>query len=142
MTTTTTRPVFHTLALGAALALLGATAAMARPAEPALAEAQARYQKEMASCSNGSSNQDKATCQREARNALAEFKRGQLDNGDARFRKNARQRCDALQGDDRAACLSRARGEGAVSGSVAGGGLLRESVTVVPASPVPQPAKP
>ena len=122
---------FRTLSLCAALC--GASAwAMPDPVAP---DAQARFNKEMAVCKEGRSNQDQATCEREARNALADAKKGVLDNGDARFRKNARARCEALQGDDRKDCLSRARGEGAVEGSVAAGGTLTETTTIVPAKP-------
>ena len=73
-----------------------------------------------------------STCRREARNALTEARRGRLNNAADPAGQNAMQRCDVHQGDDRSACEARMRGEGRVEGSVSGGGVLRESVTVVP----------
>lgn len=100
----------------------------------ASAEAQARYRQEMAVCNSGQSHQDAATCRTEARNALAEARRGGLTDAPAtQYQANATQRCGLLQGDDRGACMARMRGEGRSDGSVTGGGILRESVTVVPA---------
>ena len=53
------------------------------------------------------------------------------------LQRNTQLRCEPLTGDDRAACMARMRGEGTVSGGVAGGGILRELITieVVPAHP-------
>ena len=118
---------------GAAVALLlCATQAIAAGAN-ASAEALARYRAEMAVCASGQSNQDRPTCQTEARNALAEARRGGLSVGsDASYSMNANQRCAAHTGIDRTACEARMRGEGRFSGSVGAGGILRESVTVVP----------
>lgn len=117
--------------------LLCGSAAMALPmpvTSQGLAEAEARFRQEMSVCNTGRSSQDLATCQREARNALAEYKRGRLDTS-GNLNANARQRCEALEGDDRRDCLSRARGEGLQEGSVAGGGILRETITtIVPGS--------
>jgi hypothetical protein len=122
----------HHIALVTAGSLLCAFAALA--ATPAaLTEAQARYRQEMALCNSGQSNQDIATCREEAQHALAEARRGGLDDVPSQYEKNAVQRCEALKGDDRSDCVARMRGEGSVEGSVAGGGILRQSVTVVPA---------
>ena len=41
------------------------------------------------------------------------------------------ERCDPLGGEEKAACQARALGYGNTSGSVAGGGVLREVETVV-----------
>lgn len=43
-------------------------------------------------------------------------------------------RCDVLAGDGKSACQGRMMGRGVASGSVAGGGLLRGTQTVVPAN--------
>lgn len=123
--------LFRKRALVAAGTLLCATAALAANAA-ALADAQARYRQDMAVCNSGKSNQDPATCRREAKNALAEARRGGLNDAPDQYPQNTLRRCDAHQGDDRTACEARMRGEGRVEGSVAGGGILRESVTVVP----------
>lgn len=95
-----------------------------------LPETHTQYRQEMAACTNGQSHQDPATCSLEARNALAEAQRGGLSSAAG---QSVTQRCEALQGDERADCLARMRGQGKVEGSVEGGGVLRETVTIVPA---------
>ncbi|MEO7339093.1 MAG: hypothetical protein ABIV63_21160, partial [Caldimonas sp.] len=58
------------------------------------------------------------------------------------LRRNAKDRCDALSGDERSDCVARMKGEGTTSGSVAGGGILREKRTIVQGAPVVvQPAQ-
>ena len=96
-------------------------------------EAQARFRQDMAACNSGQSNQDPATCRLEARNALADAKRGSLNDAPGKYTSNALQRCNALQGNNRSDCESRMRGEGRSEGSVSSGGIIRETVTVVPA---------
>ena len=119
------------LAAAAVSTILCASAALA--ANPrAVAEAQARYRQDLAVCNSGQSNQDRATCRREARNALVEARRGGLNDAPGQYQQNALQRCGALKGDDRTDCEARMRGEGSSEGSVGGGGILRQSVTVVP----------
>ena len=121
----------HQLALATVAGLLCASAALA--ATPgAAAEAQARYRQDMAVCNSGQSNQDSATCRLEARNALAAAKRGELDDTPGVYQQNAMQRCAAHQGADRSDCEARMRGQGNVQGSVANGGILRESITIIP----------
>ncbi len=107
-------------------------AAGAAAASPS-SEAQARFRADMALCNSGQSHQDAATCRTEARNALAEARRGGLTAAPGQYQPNALQRCGALKAEDRTDCEARVRGEGSASGSVAGGGILRETVTVVPA---------
>ena len=96
-------------------------------------EAQARYRQDMAVCSSGQSNQDRATCRLEAKNALAEAKRGALNDAPNQYQLNALQRCSAHTGDDQRACEARMTGHGSTEGSAAAGGVLRQSVTVTPA---------
>lgn len=103
----------------------------------ALAEtAQATYQRERAACLSGQTHQDRATCLKEASAALAESRRGGLT---AASGLNA-ERCNALDGSDRAACVARMNGAGVVKGSVEGGGLYRELTVreVMPAGSPPQ----
>lgn len=88
-------------------------------------------QKEREACMTGRSQQDQATCLREANNAAAEKRSGKLDNSGAQFQANARQRCEVLTGEDRTACEARVMGYGSTEGSVAGGGVIREVETVV-----------
>ena len=114
-----------------------AGAAPAEPVAPAVqgshADPQARYERERAACLSGQSQQDRSTCLREAGAALQAARRGELASGAGELARNARERCKVLAGAERSDCLARMRGEGTVSGSVEGGGILREKVTVVPA---------
>jgi hypothetical protein len=113
-------------------ALLAVTAATAQVATGTTGiDASGNYQQEVQACMTGKTQQDQATCLTEARNAQADKKRGVLDNAGATFEANARARCDALAGEDKAACQARIMGFGSTTGSVAGGGLLREVETVV-----------
>ena len=89
------------------------------------------YRHEVQSCLSGRTQQDQATCLQEARNARADKQRGLLDNADARYDANAVARCDVLMGEEKAACQARVMGYGSATGSVAGGGVLREVETVV-----------
>jgi len=127
------------LAVGVGCALQGAWAADGSGLSDG--DAQARYQRERAACMAGqTTNEDRATCLKEAGAALAEARKGNLENGNGQLRKNAKERCNVLAGDERADCIARMNGEGTVSGSVGGGGLLREKVTIVPGAPATQRA--
>jgi hypothetical protein len=113
-------------------ALLAVTAATAQVATGTTGiDASGNYQQEVQACMSGRTQEDQATCLREARNAQAEKKRGALDNAGGQFQANAAARCNVLTGEDKAACQARMMGFGDTSGSVAGGGLLREVETVV-----------
>ena len=113
-------------------ALLAVTAATAQVATGTTGiDASGSYQSEVNACLTGKTQQDQATCLREARNAQADKKRGVLDNAGAQFDANAATRCDALAGEDKAACQARVMGYGNTTGSVAAGGVLREVETVV-----------
>ena len=113
-------------------ALLAVTAATAQVATGTTGiDASGNYRQEVRACMSGQTQQDQATCLREARNAQGDKKRGVLDNAGGRFEANAAVRCDVLTGEDKAACQARVMGFGHTSGSVAGGGLLREVETVV-----------
>lgn len=114
------------LALLVTSAAFFATSAMAAGNS---SDANARYQAERTVCNEGQSNQDRATCLKEAGAALGESKKGQLGNGqDAAYNQNALARCNALPVDERAACQRRMEGEGTTSGSVRDGGVVRELV--------------
>jgi hypothetical protein len=114
------------------VALLAVTAATAQVATGTTGiDATGSYQSEVNACMSGRTQQDQATCLKEARNAQADKKRGVLDNAGGKFETNASARCDVLQGEDKAACQARVMGYGSTSGSVAAGGLLREVETVV-----------
>jgi hypothetical protein len=113
------------------VALLAMTAATAQVATGATGiDATGDYRHEVQSCLSGRTQQDQATCLQEARNARADKQRGLLDSG-ARYEANAAARCDVLMGEEKAACQARVVGYGSATGSVAGGGVLREVETVV-----------
>lgn len=95
----------------------------------------ATYRADRAICMSGQSNQDRATCLKEAGAARSVGRRHQLDDRQGSYRQNALARCSALPADDRNDCQRRIDGDGKVSGSVRGGGLIREVTTVVPATP-------
>lgn len=85
--------------------------------------------------------QDKAACQREAGAAKQEAARGGLTSpAPSSQEANALARCQGLAGGDKADCEARMRGDAnsSSSGSVMGGGVIRETVTPVPA---PAPSK-
>jgi hypothetical protein len=113
-------------------ALLAMTAATAQVATGTTGiDASGNYRQEVQACLSGKTQEDQATCLREARNAQADKKRGVLDNAGANFQANAVARCEVLAGEDKAACQARMMGYGSTTGSVAGGGVLREVETVV-----------
>lgn len=124
-----------------ASAMVALSAGAAIAAVPAAADAQARYEQERARCLSGESGQARSTCLKEAGAALAEARRGRLNDGDAKYRQNARERCAVLSGDERRDCVARAEGRSTtVSGSVKGGGILRETVTTRVEPPPAMPA--
>ncbi|MDP2065538.1 MAG: hypothetical protein Q8K38_06145 [Burkholderiaceae bacterium] len=125
--------LMRTVALVATSAVLLAGPAWAADG-PAAADAQARFQSDMALCNSGRSNQGAATCRIEAKSALAAARRGNLNDAPGQYERNALKRCDVFDGSDRTDCVARMRGEGAsTQGSAQGGGILRMGVTVVPA---------
>jgi hypothetical protein len=96
----------------------------------ALSEARATHKADRAHCMSGRSNQDRATCLKEADAAYAEARRGNLPGtGKTELERNATQRCDAQPAADRAACVERILRPGASRGSAADGGIIRRSVT-------------
>lgn len=138
MSTNTTRfavaPGHHfkrkaSLLLTTAALLIGASLnAYAAEHTNNFSDANARYQSERAVCMTGQSNQDRATCLKEAGAALKEAKMGRLSSDQSAFKQNALLRCNALPADERAACQRRIEGDGTTTGSVRDGGLLRELV--------------
>ena len=116
-------------------ALLAVSAATAQIATGTTGiDASGNTQREKAACHSGMTQQDYVTCMREATNAAAEKRSGKLDNAGAQFQANALKRCDVLKGEDQIACQARMLGYGSTSGSVAGGGVVRQVETVtVPA---------
>ena len=103
----------------AAIALTATAAAVA-----GTSQAQRQYQRDRAACMSGASNQDRATCLKEAGAALAEAKRGGLGSGD--LARNRTARCDGLPAADRDDCILRMNA-GTTTGSSQQGGILREA---------------
>ncbi len=116
------------------VAVTAATAQVAHGDTSALDDS-GNYREEVQACREGRTAEDRSTCLREARNAAADKRRGVLSNqGD--FQANALARCDAHRvAIDKEACRERVLGEGGLSGSVAGGGLLRELEVTLPQQP-------
>lgn len=113
-------------ALTAALLVAASTTAMAQTPS---SDARARYEQERQACQTHNTQDSLATCMREATNALDASRKGQLSDPGPFAIANATQRCEAFQNaQDRSECVRRVE-NGPASGSVPGGGVLRESVT-------------
>ena len=99
--------------------------------------ARALYLKEKAVCVEGRSNQDRATCLKEADNAYDEARRRPSSTPDAAtLERNAVERCARVKAEDRLDCRRLALGQGKNSGSVEGGGVIKQITTVEPTSPI------
>jgi hypothetical protein len=122
---------FGHLLLGAVAALMLFSSAQAAGSISS-SQAQANYAREIAVCNSGQSNQTLETCRREAGSALAEAKRGQLNDAPDQYQTNALRRCETHTGDDRQACEARILGQGDITSGTQAGGVLRKSITVTP----------
>ena len=111
---------------------LGAATAQVASAQSSGIDSSGSYVQERAACVTGNTQQDSATCLREAANAAADKRKGEITAApQPQLVANAMQRCEALGGEDHAACAARVLGYGNASGSVAGGGVIKEVETVV-----------
>lgn len=135
---TTVAAVFSTFSVGA----ISANA-------PAPTAAEQRYTQDRADCLAGKTAEGQKTCLKEAGAALQASRAHDLKSpSGTQVAVNERKRCDALSGDDKTDCIKRAAGiDTTVSGSVAAGGELKETVTVIPgtdgaAGPATLPPKP
>ena len=124
--TATVAAVCSTFSVGA----ISANATASTPAD-------ARYQQERADCLSGNTAEGRQTCLKEAGAARqAARKRDLTTPTAAQIAANERKRCEPLKSDDKSACLKRADGvDTTTSGNVAGGGDIKETVTVVPGAP-------
>jgi hypothetical protein len=122
----TVAAVFSTFSVGA----ISANAPAQTPAEQ-------RYTQEHADCMAGKTAESQKTCLKEAGAALQASRAHDLKTpSSAQMAANERKRCETLSGGDKADCLKRAAGvDTTVSGSVAAGGDLKETVTVIPGTP-------
>jgi hypothetical protein len=139
----TRRPTWPALALAMLLA---------SPLGSALAEGQqssveARYQRDRQACmaNVGASAESRQACLREAGAVRQAAQRGTMasDVSADELQRNALARCEVHQDPvDRAACQRMTAGEGASQGSVESGGILRETITVMPPPPPVTPEAP
>ena len=122
----TVAAVCSTFSIGA----ISANAATPSPAEQ-------RYQQDRANCQAGKTAEGRKTCLVEAAAALqAARKHGLTTPTPDQVAANERKRCEAQSAADKQDCLKRAAGiDTTVSGSVAGGGDIKETVTVIPGTP-------
>jgi hypothetical protein len=130
----------HTARLRKSLSSFGAASLLAITATAQVAtgtsadtgiDTSGNYRQEVQACMSGQTQEARDTCLLEARNARAARQQGQLDSAGKDLSTNALARCEPLSGQDKAACQARVMGYGESSGSVAGGGVLREVETVV-----------
>lgn len=105
---------------------------------------QSTYEQDRAACMRSDSQHERTSCLREA-GAVRAQGAGKMpmagDTPESRM-QNAMKRCVELPPESKATCERMVRGEGSVSGSVAGDGQIRELVTPVPAVPPMQPMPP
>jgi len=100
-----------------------------------------RFEADRHACLSGESGQALEPCMKEARAVLAQRPGASPSVSPEQLQRSSLMRCEALTGEDRAACMARMHGEGTISGSVAGGGVLRELVTTqVMPNPPQKPA--
>lgn len=124
----------HFFGLAALLAMSAATAQVA-PLDNTGLDASGKAKSELAACNSGKTRQDRDACLKEVRNANSEKRAGTLRNG-GDYAANAMQRCEVFKDSENlAACRARIEAEVKLEGSVAGGGVLRQQETVVPAKP-------
>ena len=124
-----------------ALSLASLSALAAPPSDER--RLRAVYERELAVCRDGRSNQSLETCLTEAHNAHAAARRGGLSSeGAAQLASNALRRCEPLPAQQRSACVARMQGQGSVSGSVAAGGIARELLIRDPEAAASSPPRP
>ncbi len=115
-------------------------------AGPDKAAIEAVYQRDRAACQALSPTQDRTSCLRDAGAHRAQALRSGIRGSTSpqELERNALQRCQRHTGEQRTICERMARGEGSVSGSVQGGGTIRELVTqeTLPVPPPPPPQAP
>ena len=102
---------------------------------------EAAYKSDRAACQALSPTQDRTACLRDAgAHRDQALRQGVRSTSPQELERNALQRCKTQPPADQARCERMARGEGNVSGSVSGGGTIRELVTQEPVPPSPPTA--
>jgi hypothetical protein len=129
MTTSTTARLSYRGSLATAFLVLVSLG----QAFPALAQDKSERQKTFASdrqaCKDGKSGQELGPCMKEAGAVLNERDASTASVSPEQLQRNRLMRCEAFKGDDHSDCIARTQGLGTTSGSVGGGGILRELVT-------------
>ena len=112
-------------------------------AAAAAKDAETSYQAARALCLSGNSQQDRATCLKEAGAVRAERRNGRADKSESvtTLQANALKRCEVQPPKERGDCERLARGEGSQGGTIEGGGVIKEIVTRVPAVEPPAAVK-
>lgn len=126
------RQVLAIFALSAGLFSAGAFAANGSGSN---ADIEAKYRQDIERCNAGQTNQDIATCKREAGAALQEARRKRLlTHRDESLQSNSTARCQALPSGDRDDCMLQMsqNSNTTIQGSVAGGGILRTTTITIP----------
>lgn len=121
------------LRAAAAFTMASLVGAAALAAGAKVSEAQQQYNEDRAKCMRGETNQDRATCLKEAGAALQESKSRNLATArGGELARNRLKRCEQLPTPDREECVARMN-KGTASGSAQQGGIVREHVS--PAKP-------
>jgi len=126
------RYILAICALGAGLLSGGAFAA-----NGSTADIEAQYRQDIERCNTGQTNQDVATCKREAGAALQEARRQRLlTHQEQSIDSNTTARCQALPTNLRDDCMLQMSQSAntTIQGSVGGGGILRTTEITIPGS--------
>ena len=120
------------MALHRFTALLPAALLLCAGAAQAANEVRSQYSSDRAAFASVPA-ESRAACVREAGAAAQAARTGQLSSSDTSiYERNALARCEAFKTpQDRSDCEARVRSSATVSGSVEGGGVLREATTPV-----------
>lgn len=132
----------HMLAVGAAM--LVASVASAQSVGGTQSSIEAKYQRDRAACMSSDSQHERSSCLREAGAVRAQARRGSSQGGESQemLTRNALERCKRQPPEQQVICERMVRGEGSTTGSVEGGGMIRELTIMEPASSVsPPPAQ-
>lgn len=125
-----TRKAVSYFSVSALFAVAAATAQIGIVGDTGI-DTSGNYEQERAWCMANTQGDERVTCLKSSAAAQAERRQGTLDNNGGNFGANAMLRCDALEGADRSACKARVMGYGSASGSVQGGGIIKQIETVV-----------
>tara|TARA_R110001599_G_scaffold64023_3_gene179313 strand:- start:974691 stop:975173 length:483 start_codon:yes stop_codon:yes gene_type:complete len=125
------RQAARSLLAGACAVLLSFSAQVSFAADTA----SSTYQQDRKFCMSSQSLVDQKACLQEAGAARAAARNGNLSEATTSYEQNAMARCKALPPADQSDCARRINGQGAASGSVLGGGVIRETSTTIIESP-------